>query len=373
MIQNYQKNLMILAVILFLGSAFLFSPFLSDVLWSIIAAIIFQPLFEWLSIRLAGRNSLAAAMTVLVAAGTVLIPMILVGGLAAVQLAEIYDAVASGRLDLAPYFRGLLGTLPDPLRTLAAKQGYGSLDDAVTHFLAMFGRQAEMLIGQAFGVLTISMDFIISLTVTLYVTFFFVRDGTRISRRLALVVPLTKEDQKLLATTFVLVVRASVKGGVLVALAQGAIGGAILWMLGIQHALLLAMMMAVAALLPAVGTGLVWGPVAVYLLATGSIVQGGILVVCGIFVIGLVDNILRPILIGAETRLPDFVILVSTLGGVEMLGFDGLIVGPLSAALCIATWQLLAVRRRERRVATATLMVSETAISTQDTSPFNEI
>lgn len=105
-------------------------------------------------------------------------------------------------------------------------------------------------------------------------------------------------------------------------------------------------MIAAAALLPAVGTGLVWLPISLYLFATGAVVKGVVPILCRLFVIGLLDNVLRLFLVGAETRMPDFIILLSTLVAVEMLGTDGLIVGPLTAALCIATWQTMAVRRR---------------------------
>jgi predicted PurR-regulated permease PerM len=94
---------------------------------------------------------------------------------------------------------------------------------------------------------------------------------------------------------------------------------------------------AARALIPAVGTGLIWVPVALYLLATGAIVKALILIGCGIFVIGLVDNLLRPILVGRDTRIPDYVVLITTLGGIDMFGFNGIVIGPVIAALFIAT------------------------------------
>ena len=104
------------------------------------------------------------------------------------------------------------------------------------------------------------------------------------------------------------------KGNIVVALVQGALGGLIFWILGIHAALLWAVLMAVLSLLPAVGTALVWLPVAVYLMATGAVWRGVILVAYGVLVIGLVDNVLRPVLVGKDTKIPDYVVLVSTLG-----------------------------------------------------------
>jgi predicted PurR-regulated permease PerM len=114
------------------------------------------------------------------------------------------------------------------------------------------------------------------------------------------------------------------------------------WFLGIQGSLLWGVLMALLSLLPAVGTGLVWAPVAIYFLLTGAIWQGVTLIVFGILAIGLVDNILRPLLVGKDTKMPDYVVLMSTLGGIALFGLNGFVIGPVIAALFIAAWDLFA-------------------------------
>jgi predicted PurR-regulated permease PerM len=136
------------------------------------------------------------------------------------------------------------------------------------------------------------------------------------------------------------VVRATVKGNLLVAITQGALGGLIFWILGIPTVLPWAVLMAFLSLLPAVGAGLVWAPVAVYFLLSGAIWQGVVLTLFGVFVIGLVDNFLRPILVGKDTKMPDYLVLVSTLGGLAVFGLNGFVIGPLIAALFISCWAL---------------------------------
>ncbi|MFM5906219.1 MAG: AI-2E family transporter, partial [Novosphingobium sp.] len=111
--------------------------------------------------------------------------------------------------------------------------------------------------------------------------------------------------------------------------------------LGVEGALLWGLLMGFFSLIPAAGTGIVWVPVAVYLLLTGSVWQGAVLVFCGIFVIGLVDNLLRPILVGKDTKLPDFVVLIATVAGLEIFGLTGFIIGPIIAALFIAVWEIV--------------------------------
>jgi predicted PurR-regulated permease PerM len=140
---------------------------------------------------------------------------------------------------------------------------------------------------------------------------------------------------------FVVVIRATIKGSVVVAIVQGTIGGIVFWALGIQGPLLWGVLMGCFSLIPAVGSGLIWAPVALYLIATGAVMKGIILIICGFFVIGLIDNILRPILVGRDTRIPDYVVLITTLGGIDMFGFSGIVIGPVIAALFIATWNIV--------------------------------
>ncbi|MNL01659.1 putative inner membrane protein [compost metagenome] len=121
---------------------------------------------------------------------------------------------------------------------------------------------------------------------------------------------------------------------------QGALGGIIFSILSIQGALLWGVIMGFLSLLPAIGAGLIWVPVAVYFLLTGAVVKGAVLIAFGVLVIGMVDNVLRPILVGKDTKMPDYVVLISTLGGMALFGLNGFVIGPLIAALFMASWDL---------------------------------
>jgi len=135
-------------------------------------------------------------------------------------------------------------------------------------------------------------------------------------------------------------VRATVKGNIAVAAVQGFLGGMIFWILGINGSLLWGVLMAFLSLLPAVGAALVWVPAALYFFMTGEIWRGIVLVVFCVVVIGLVDNVLRPILVGKDTKMPDWVVLISTLGGMALFGINGFVIGPLVAALFMASWDI---------------------------------
>ena len=184
--------------------------------------------------------------------------------------------------------------------------------------------------------------------VMLYLLFFLLRDGKSLSAQAARAMPLKESHTSRLLAEFATVVRATVKGNVVVALVQGTLGGLAFWVLGINGALLWGAVMALLSLLPAVGAALVWGPVAVYLLSTGSIWPAIGLTAWGVLVIGLVDNVLRPIMVGKDTRLPDYLVLIATLGGLAVFGLNGFVIGPVIAAVFLATWDIFGEVRREQ-------------------------
>jgi predicted PurR-regulated permease PerM len=156
---------------------------------------------------------------------------------------------------------------------------------------------------------------------------------------------LRPEQERDLFNKFTTVIRATVKGNIVVAVVQGALGGLIFWFLGVHAPVLWAVLMAFLSLLPAVGAGLVWLPVAIYFLVTGATWEGVVLIAYGVLVIGLVDNVLRPILVGKDTKMPDYVVLISTLGGMAIFGLNGFVIGPVIAAMFMATWDIFAASR----------------------------
>ncbi|WP_247650721.1 AI-2E family transporter [Sphingomonas sp. S2M10] len=318
-----------------------FLPFLDEILWSMVGTILFHPVQRWYLARNPGQPNRAALVALTAMSLTLLLPMALLTVVAIDQISNFGESVASGRFNPAAALGGLFAHLPDSVRGLLARAGMGDLAAIQTKLVAGLGRGLPSFANQALAVGGGLMNLLLSVTVILYLGFFFLRDGEKLVRRFAVLAPIDAGYQTLIASTFVTVVRATVKGGIVVALAQGAVGAVVMAVLGVQSWLLLGIVMAVAALLPAVGTGLVWVPVALYLLATGQTVQGIALILCGLFVIGMVDNILRPILIGSETKMPDFIVLLSTLGGIEAFGFGGLLVGPLVAALAQAVFTRL--------------------------------
>jgi len=184
------------------------------------------------------------------------------------------------------------------------------------------------------------INFFVSLFIFVYLSFFFLRDGEKILQHCMDAFPMKNEDESYLLNEFQKTTRATIKGTVIVALAQGFLGYLTLILIGVNGALIWGAVMALLSIIPAVGTILVWLPIALVLFLNGEIMNASLLIFSGIFIIGMIDNILRPLLISQETKMPDYLILLTTIGGISIFGITGFIVGPIIASLFISIWSL---------------------------------
>lgn len=342
-VENGGLILFIVAFTLALGAVV--SSFAGALLWAALAALLFQPLFDRLLTRWPDRRNTAAAVTMLIITFAVVIPALIVASLVVEQAASVYNQMRSGQINFASYFQQMHDALPTRLQRLLDSAGFDSFERAQTSISQVVGSSASMLARQAFSIGANAAAFLLAFGVGLYVTFFLLRDGGRIGPAIVRALPLEPAVAERFAEKFVAVVRATIKGSGVVALVQGALGAVTFWIVGLPAALLWGLLMAIAALLPAVGPAIIWGPVALYLLATGAIWQGVVVILAGVLVIGLADNILRPILVGRDTGIPDWLVLVTTLGGIDLVGLSGIVVGPLAGALFITGWQVLTEQR----------------------------
>jgi predicted PurR-regulated permease PerM len=319
--------------------------FIGALLWAALAALLFQPLYRRLLGRWPDRRNTAAAVALLIITVAVVIPALVIGSLVVDQAAGVYNQMRSGQINFAAYFEQVHDALPTRLQRLLDGAGFGSFERAQAQISQAVGSSASTLARQALSIGANAASFLLAFGVGLYVTFFLLRDGDRIGSAVVAALPLERGAAERIADKFVAVVRATIKGSGVVALVQGALGAATFWIVGLPAALLWGVLMAIAALLPAVGPAIIWTPVAIYLLATGAIWQAAVVVASGVFVIGLADNVLRPILVGRDTGIPDWLVLVTTLGGIDLLGLSGIVVGPLAGALFITGWQILTEQR----------------------------
>jgi predicted PurR-regulated permease PerM len=317
-------------------------PLFGAILWSAVIALMFAPVQRWLLRRMRRRRTLAALLTLAVATTVVILPLAGVATALAVEAAVLYQRLQSGELNLTRVFRRIYDELPALVTDGLDRFGLTNFDRLQSRLTAALGQASDTIASQAFSLGQGTFEFGTMLLITLYLAFFMIRDGDQMVRRVRHALPLADDHKRLLAAKFATVIRATVRGNLLVALLQGALGGLAFWFLGVGGALLWAVLMAFLSLLPAVGAALVWGPVVVYFLATGEIGKGLALLAWGAGVIGLVDNLLRPLLVGRDTGMSDALVLVTTLGGMAVFGLNGFILGPMIAAMFIAVWHLYA-------------------------------
>jgi predicted PurR-regulated permease PerM len=320
------------------------APLYGAILWGIVIAILFGSFHNRIAAVVRNPNA-AAMLSVFAILVIVILPITILILSIATEASEIYEKIQSGDLDLGKQFNKVFEAMPTWANDWLNRLGLTNFDDLKTRAADAISKGSQAVVVQAVNIGQSTFDFLLNLFVMLYLLFFLLRDGDEIVRRLSKAIPLKRSYKQALFDKFVVVVRATVKGNMVVAILQGALGGIIFWILGIQGALLWGVVMAVLSLLPAVGAAMVWFPVAVYLLATGMVGKGIALMIFGGIVISLVDNLVRPMLVGKDTKMPDYVVLISTLGGLAVFGINGFVIGPLVAALFIAVWDIYSKAR----------------------------
>jgi predicted PurR-regulated permease PerM len=185
------------------------------------------------------------------------------------------------------------------------------------------------------------INIFVQFTLMLYLLFFFLKDGKQVIQKIIDTIPMGNVRERRLFERFAQVSKATLKGTLVVALVQGSIGGLVFMFLGIPAPLLWGVAMTLLALLPVGGSAIVWFPAVVVLFAQGEVGKAMILLVVGSLIIGLVDNLLRPLLVGRDTEMPDYLVLISTLGGITYFGLSGFVIGPTIAALFITVWEMM--------------------------------
>jgi predicted PurR-regulated permease PerM len=342
------RTFLLLIVAVSLAFGWILWPLYGAVLWGAVMAIVFAPLYRRLLRAVRQRRTLAALVTVLIILVMVILPLTLITISLLQEVAGVVARMQSGELSFGRYFQQLFNGLPGWAADLLGRFGLTDLGEVQTRLATGLTKGSQFLATKAIDIGQNTFDFLVNLFVMLYLLFFLLRDGEEMFRVIKDAVPLRSEQQRVIFSKFATVVRATVKGTIVVALLQGALGGLMFWFLGIRAALLWAALMALLSLLPAVGSALVWLPVALYLLATGALWQGLVLIAYGVLVIGLVDNLLRPMLVGTDIKMPDYVVLLSTLGGLEIFGMNGIVLGPLIAAMFMVVWDILSASRHAR-------------------------
>ncbi|HEV7405794.1 MAG TPA: AI-2E family transporter [Chthoniobacteraceae bacterium] len=323
--------------VLFLAVAW---PFLQSLLIGAILAGLCRPLYRWLVKLLRGRKSLASALTLLIL-------FVLIAGPLSAFLSVVIRQALHVSTQAVPWLREHFG----------AGSGFNAHDSLVQRFPSLaeyIPAQDELvdnvgvaaksagafLVAAGSRVTAGTAVFLLDLFVMMYATFFFLRDGPAILEKIFYYMPLSDEDEERMLHRFVSVTRATVKGTLIIGLIQGTLAGLAFWPAGIDGAAFWGTIMVILSIVPGIGAALVWVPAAIYLFLTGHTMAGLLLTLWCAGVVGTIDNVLRPMLVGKDAKMPDLLILVGTLGGLFLFGPIGFVVGPVVCGLFLTAWDI---------------------------------
>jgi|TARA_R110002049_G_scaffold252264_1_gene426906 predicted PurR-regulated permease PerM len=316
------------------------APFFEPILWAVTLAILFKPVQKKLTLVLPERENLAALGTLLIIVFAVIVPALLLSVSVGREGIGLYKSISSGEIDLSGPLSWAQNTWPS-LVDRAESLGI-SLEEAKQKLSSSALQGSQWAASHIFTFGQNTLRFAVMFFLMLYLLFFFLRDGKKIIDKVIHILPIGDERERYLLSKFAEVSRATIKGTLVVGAIQGTIGGFIFYLLGIESAVFWGVVMILLSILPAIGSALVWIPAAIYLITSGMLIKGIILILVGFFVIGMIDNILRPILVGRDTKMPDYLILLSTLGGIAMIGISGFVLGPVIAAFFLTIWAMFA-------------------------------
>lgn len=320
----------------------LINDFLLPIFWAVVFAIVFHPVqVRW---ELFFRSKTVGALLTLVTVFILIFaPIWFVGGLVVDESLQAYARYSDGDTN------GAQASLVSAAVTqLGRLERYGIEQSVVREKLTSLAQiVSEWLAGQAvvFGQATFGV--MVKFLLMLYLLFFLLRDGPRIGKILMHVLPLGDEREKALFGNFSRITRSIFKGTLTIAVIQGSLGGILFAIAGVEAALLWAVVMTMLSIIPAIGPSIIWFPASIILILSGALWQGVMILIGGILLISLIDNILRPLLVGRDTKMPDAIVLLSTLGGLALFGITGFIIGPVIAGFFLSMWKIFEVDYHE--------------------------
>ena len=296
-----------------------------------------HPLYRRFERWFRGRRSLASIATLLVIVFVVLLPLGGLLGIVTAQAIKVGEAVkpwVEKQLAEPDAISNAIKSIPfidkvEPYRNFILKKA-GEMVGGVSGFL--INRLSAVTLG--------TVNFLFMLFIMLYTMFFFLMDGHKLIEKILYYLPLEDQDERRILDKFSSVTRATLKGTAVIGILQGGLAGTAFAVAGIPSPVFWGAIMAVLSFIPGIGSALVWGPAVIILAATGHFAKAiGLGVFCAA-VVGSIDNLLRPVLVGRDTQMHELMILFGTLGGIIMFGVVGVIIGPIIAALFVTVWDI---------------------------------
>jgi predicted PurR-regulated permease PerM len=313
-------------------------PFVNVLLWAVVLTIVSAPVYSFL-LRKTRKPALSALVSILAVVLAFVLPLGLAVG---AVVAQAGDLATTGPAKLQ-------ALLADPVQgaklqeLLDRVQPYVDVRKYVTSeaLSGYAGKISGIAVQKSLSVLGGALGVLVNAILVIFTMFYLLRDGHAITERLPDVLPLERSRASAILRRTVEIVKASVFGVVLIAVIQGAMGGVMFAVLGVPSPVLWGMLMVLAAMIPLAGTALVWAPAALFLGLTGHWGKAIILVLWGALAIGMVDNLLRPRMVGKRIQMHDLLVFFSVLGGIQAFGLLGVLLGPVVLALATGLLDVL--------------------------------
>ncbi len=337
--EGKSNKIAVLLLVALISAIFLsmIRQFLTAIFMAGIFSGLSQPVYQWFVRLYRGRKAPASLTTLLLIVILVLLPLGVLVGIVTAQAFSVSQSIQpavekflseptifSDHLDLIPHFEKI-----EAYKELILRKA-GNFVGTLSQFLI------RNLGSGALG----TVNFLFMFFIMLYTMFFFLMDGGKLLAHILYYLPLRNDEEQQLLARFTSVTRATIKGTIVICILQGGLAGLGFFMVGIKGAAFWGTVMGILSIIPGVGTGLVWIPAVVILIAAGQYAQGiGLALFCGL-VVGSVDNLVRPSLVGKDTQMHDLFILFGTLGGIALFGVLGIIIGPIIAALFVTVWEI---------------------------------
>jgi predicted PurR-regulated permease PerM len=332
----------LLLLVLFISVVFLdmIRSFLMAIFLAGIFSALAHPLYKRFERWYGGRRALASMSTLVVIVLIVILPLGALMGIVTAQAIKVGQTVTpwvQEQIAQPGEFQKLLNSLPffDKIapysETIWRKAG------------ELIGTISQFLIGSLSTATKGAVNFLFMTFALLYTMFFFLMDGDKLLYKILYYMPMNDQDEQRMLEKFTSVTRATLKGTAVIGVLQGTLAGMAFWVVGIPSSVFWGTIMAVLSIIPGIGTALVWGPAVIILVAGGNYVKaGGLCLFCAL-VVGSIDNLLRPVLVGKDTQMHELMIFFGTLGGIIMFGIMGMIIGPIVAALFVTIWEIYGV------------------------------
>jgi predicted PurR-regulated permease PerM len=314
-------------------------PFMGVLAWAIVLVIVFYPVHKKIASRI-GRRSLSALVSCLLVVLIVVLPLTLVTAAVIHEFGKVGPNLPANLSQLLSQQPAIFGRISGWVQNRFGIDMLSWQD----FFIQQFQTLSQRLLGASLSLMGNIVSGIVQAFFVVFTMYYLFRDSDKIVKKLPDALPLDREQSEALIFRTQQVVSASVYGVVTIAALQGFLAGLAYWILGIPSPILWAVLTAFVCMIPLAGSFLVWAPLAIYLMLTGHWTKALLLVVWGALVISTIDNLLRPKLVGNQTRLHELFIFFSVLGGISVFGLLGIVLGPVVLAITLGLLQTFSRR-----------------------------